>query len=221
MTWKHRLGRWLRRTLLLLGSLLALWLILSCTRIPARGYQWLSSDPLRVRMRDPDVIVVLGGGGIPSESGLMRCFYGAQTARAYPRARVIVSLPADGDPETSSVGRMRDELVMRGVERGRISLEHDARSTHEQSEAIAGLLRDQPGVKVLLVTSEYHIRRSLLAFRKAGLNVGTEVYDTMAPEAGMGAFTSVRYYFWYNLTNSITLAREVIAMTAYRLRGWL
>lgn len=221
MTARTRLARWLRRTLLLLGGAAALWLGLCCTRLPARGYQWLSVDPLRVRMNDPDVIVVLGGGGIPSESGLMRCYYGAQTARAYPRARVIVSLPADGDPDAASVGRMRDELVMRGVARGRISLEHDARSTHEQSEAIATMLKGEPGARVLLVTSEYHIRRSLLAFRKVGLNVGAELYDTLAPEAGMGSYTSFRYYFWYNLTNSILLARELTAMAAYRARGWL
>jgi uncharacterized SAM-binding protein YcdF (DUF218 family) len=221
MTRFTRCRTFVRRGLIGLGGVFLVWIALCCTRLPARAYQWLSEDPAQRRLRDPELIVVLGGGGIPSESGLLRCYFGAQAARTYPGARVLVSLPADGDPERSSVGRMRNELVMRGIDRARIDLEHDARSTHEQAEAVRALMRDRPDTRILLVTSEFHIRRSLLAFRKAGLDVGAEVVDTLAPEAGMGAFTGVRYYFWYNLTNSIVLARELTAMVAYRLRGWI
>jgi uncharacterized SAM-binding protein YcdF (DUF218 family) len=216
-----RLFRSLRRALTTLGALTALWIALAGTRLPMRAYRWLSCDPASPGQRAPGVIVVLGGGGIPSESGLIRCYQAASTALAHPAAEVIVSLPADGDPETASVGRMRDELVLRGVPAGRIRLEHRARSTHEQAEAVARMLQGRPAERVLLVTSEYHLRRSLLAFRKAGLEVAGEPAGAVAAEADMGGFTGLRYRFWHNLANSITLARELTALLAYRLRGWV
>jgi uncharacterized SAM-binding protein YcdF (DUF218 family) len=203
-----------------LGIFLLVWLLVCLTTLPVHLYRSLSRDPQRVTHDSPDAIVVLGGGGIPSESGLLRCYHGAEAARRHPGAEVIVSLPADGDPDTSSVGRMRDELVMRGVERTRIRLEHDARSTHEQAEAIALIYKARSSVRVQIITSEYHVRRSLLAFRRAGLDVSAGPAAIEAPEADMGGFTTLRYRFWHNLSNSVVLAREWLAILAYRLRGW-
>ena len=87
-------------------------------------------------MEAPEYIIVLGGGGIPSSTGLMRTYYGAMQSLSFPDATVIVALPADEDPDKNSVGRMWDELVRRGVPASSIRMETQGKNTHEQSERI-------------------------------------------------------------------------------------
>jgi len=172
---------------------------------------------------DPRYIVVLGGGGIPSDTGLMRTYYGAMHSLSYPDATVIVALPADEDPKTSSVGRMKDELVLRGVPESSILMETEGRNTHEQAERVRAMLGsgaiDDP---LHIVTEPTHLRRSLLCFRKAGFShvSGIGTHNTGA-EADVGAGTFLRYTLWTNLQLQIRVLREVIATGMYKLRGWI
>ena len=174
-------------------------------------------------MEAPEYIIVLGGGGIPSSTGLMRTYYGATQSLSFPDATVIVALPADEDPDKNSVGRMRDELVRRGVPASSIRMEAQGKNTHEQSERIRTMLGpaalDDP---VHIVTERSHLRRSLLCFRKAGF---TRVYGIGAQntgaEADMGGGTFLRYTLWTNLQLQIRVVREMIATALYKWRGWI
>ena len=174
-------------------------------------------------METPRYIVVLGGGGLPSDTGLMRTYYGAKHSISFPDATVILALPADDDPETSSVGRMRDELMLRGVPASSILIETEGQNTHQQAERIRAMLGqgaiDNP---VHIVTERSHLRRAVLSFRKAGfLRVfGIGTHNTGA-EADMGAGTFLRYTFWTNLQLQIRVLREMIATGVYKLRGWI
>jgi len=174
-------------------------------------------------MDDPRYIVVLGGGGIPSDTGLMRTYYGARHSISFPDATVILALPADEDPEASSVGRMKDELVLRGVPESSILMETEGRNTHEQAEKVKAMLG--PGAihdPVHIVTERSHLRRSVLCFRKAGFSrvfgIGTQ---NTGAEADMGAGTFLRYTLWSNLQLQIRVLREMIATGMYKLRGWV
>ena len=171
----------------------------------------------------PEYIVILGGGSIPSDTGLMRTYYGATHSIAFPEATIIVALPADEDPETSSVGRMKDELVLRGVPASSILMETKGRNTHEQAEGIRAMLG--PGAidtTVHIVTERSHLRRSVLCFRKAGFShvFGICTHNTGA-EADVGAGTFLRYTLWTNLQLQIRVLREMIATGVYKLRGWI
>ena len=171
----------------------------------------------------PRTIVVLGGEGIPSESGLMRTYCAAVQGAGAPGVRFLCSLPADQDPDQSSVGRMRDELVLRGIPRASIGLEYRARNTHEQALAIREILGagtlDEP---LLVVTSPSHARRALLCFRKAGFrNVSCAVAVATSAEADMGRGVFLRYGFWNSLETQVRYARELVAMVYYKLRGWI
>jgi uncharacterized SAM-binding protein YcdF (DUF218 family) len=174
-------------------------------------------------MEAPRYIVVLGGGGIPSDTGLMRTYFGARHSIAFPDATVIVALPADEDPETSSVGRMKDELVLRGVPASSILMETEGDNTYEQAERIRAMLG--PGViddPVHIVTEPTHLRRSILCFRKAGFSrvFGVGTRNTGA-EADLGSGTFLRYTLWTNLQLQIRVLREIIATGMYKLRGWI
>ena len=174
-------------------------------------------------IEDPKYIVVLGGGGIPSETGLLRTYFGATHSIAHPHATVIVALPADDNPETSSVGLMKNELVMRGVPASSILMETGGRNTHEQARNIRSMLGPEAiRAPVHVVTERTHLRRSLLCFRKVGFTrlYGIGTHNTGA-EADVGAWTYLRYTLWSNLQLQIRVLREIIATGMYRLRGWI
>ena len=215
--------RFFGRTLVRISAaLFLLQIVLATPLFDGIVESWLKV-PGADAMGIPEYIVVLGGGGIPSDTGLMRTYYGATHSMAFPDATVIVALPADEDPETSSAGRMKDELVLRGVPAASILLETKGRNTHEQAERILAMLG--PGAidaPVHVVTERSHLRRSVLCFRKTGFSrvFGIGTHNTGA-EADLGAGTFLRYTLWTNLQQQIRVLREIIATGIYKLRGWI
>lgn len=204
------------------AALFALQVVLAVPPFDGVVQGWLDM-PDAGAVVDPKYIVVLGGGGVPSDTGLMRTYFGAAHSAAHPEATVIVALPADEDPEVNSVGRMRDELVMRGVPPASIVMETRGRNTHEQARNILEMLgRSALDDPIHIVTERTHLRRSILCFRKVGFaqvwGIGT--YNTGA-EADLGVGTFLRYTLWTNLQLQIRILREMIATALYKSRGWI
>lgn len=217
--------RFARTVVGLLAALAAAQIAIAFLGLPRPLVHWFwcrpaSGTPLPP---PPDYIVVLGGGGIPSESGLIRTYHAWRLHAKYPRAQYIVSLPSDGDPETNSVGRMRDELVLRGVPAAAIHMEWRAVNTHEQAVNVAALLGDAARTaEVCVVSSAWHMRRSLGCFRKAGVvHAHVDAAASVSAEADVGDATLLRYGIWGNAQAAIDCLREAVALAAYRLRGWI
>jgi uncharacterized SAM-binding protein YcdF (DUF218 family) len=229
----------LRALVVLLGLLMLLNLALCFTPYPWRMYAWLSRahEPLT---EAPAWIVVLGGGGIPSESGLMRTWYAAQAGHEFPAARLVVALPDETFAVLSNVEKMRRELELRGIAPVRILAEKEGRNTREQAMKIRTLLGAKALVQpVLLVTSGPHMRRAVLTFQKAGFErVGGQVAEDTSVERDLsiedgelegrtlpvkmpGGGSFARYQFWNNLQYELWAAREAVALTYYWLRGWI
>lgn len=225
--------------LLALGVVFLLSLLLAFTPVPWWAYRWLATDTASLG-GPPQYIVVLGGGGIPSESGLMRTYWGAEAARTYGYATVVVALPVDGELDGSATGRMRDEMILRGVERARILIEPQGRNTREQAINVGGMIGpDHRKASVLIVTSPDHMKRALLTFRKAGFgNVAplaafsesvqsSLAYDTRElggrslPVSNIGSMTSLKYRFWNHLGYEVRVMRELTALGYYKLMGWI
>ncbi|MEI7881469.1 MAG: YdcF family protein [bacterium] len=204
------------------GLLFLLFMLVGWLGLPRPFMVWLKGGdakfPAAYRF-----VVVLGGAGIPSESGLMRTYHGAALARGETGVISIVALPCDQDPERGSVGKMRDELVMRGVSSNSVLLEYRGRNTHEQAANIARLL----GAKgltapVVIVTTPPHLRRALLCFRHEGFrNVTGFAAVSGEVEADLGAHTAWRYGFWGNLDNCLRVLRELTALAQYWVKGWI
>jgi uncharacterized SAM-binding protein YcdF (DUF218 family) len=245
MTFLRKVWSLTRALLALAGLGAVLLVVLAFTPYPWRVYMWLNArEPLPDR--EPDFIVVLGGGGIPSETGLMRTYAAADEARRHGGARVIVALPRDGVGADSSLGRMLRELEMRGVGRDRFLEEDSGRNTREQALNVRALLRKEGGPWgrpeepfLLIVTSPDHMRRAVLSFRKAGFAVvrgagafGTSVNaDLTFDVAEMGATPpavpdvgdsmALRYVVWGNLSLEGKIARELAALGYYKAMGWI
>ncbi len=210
-------------TLDVIAALVFLLLIVLAVSGPPQGIvDWLEMPELAPQ-ETPRNIVVLGGGGIPSGSTLLRTYYAAQYGRNLTGTTFVVSLPADGNPETSSVGRMRDELVLRGVPSSAIRMEYRGLNTHEQAVNVQRLLGPEAfNQPILIVTSGYHMRRAVACFRKLGF---TKVSGLLASEIGaeaeMGPWGWLRYGMWANLEREIRMFRELAALATYKAEGWV
>jgi uncharacterized SAM-binding protein YcdF (DUF218 family) len=127
-------------------------------------------------------IIVLGGstssriGGARGVTELNaagdRLTEAVRLARLYPDAPLIFTggigaILAEGETEAASAGRFFDDL---GVDADRLVLEDQARNTSENAELTAGLIEDRSR-PALLVTSAFHMPRSVGLFRKQGVDV--------------------------------------------------
>ena len=226
------------KALLIAAGIVAIGLVALCfTPAPWHLYHWLGNDPFALD-RDPDYIVIMGGGGIPSESGLMRTYEGAVAAKLFPHAKIIVALPSDSKTKFDDAYRMRHELVIRGIKTKRVAHDLKGRNTREQALDVSKMI-DPESNTVLLVTSPEHVKRALKAFRKAGgKNIaGRPAYQasidldllyqadslggSSIPMPDVGEQLMLRYTFWNNVRYLSDSARELFALGYYWLKGWI
>lgn len=129
-----------------------------------------------------DGIILLGGSEIPSISetrrvpalnlSAKRLVETAMLARRFPEARVIASsglsvLEPGATPGGQLLADMLEEL---GIAKERIEVEPRARTTWENALFVRDMLGSEIGPEWLLVTSAWHMPRSVGAFRKLGMN---------------------------------------------------
>jgi uncharacterized SAM-binding protein YcdF (DUF218 family) len=170
--------------LIVMGLIFTIMIVLACTSAPFWIWYNLGVKQAGIH-RPPDFIVVMGGGGMPSESGLMRCWYASEVANHFTRARIIIALPGDVTDSLSSVNQMKREMVLRGIAGDRIFLEDSGTNTRAEAlnvfkiisniqksrvtrHASPDLSRVTRHVSLLIVTSPEHLCRAVLTFKKAG-----------------------------------------------------
>ena len=133
--------------------------------------------------RVPDGIIVLGGaidaersnarGSLELDASAERIVAMLQLARRYPAARIVFTggspnLIEGPEPEAPIAGDLLEDF---GTMRARIVLESESRTTAENATFTRQLVAPKPGERWLLVTSAFHMPRSIGAFRKAGFDV--------------------------------------------------
>ncbi len=193
-------------------------------------------NPLEERFQRPaslpktiDGIVVLGGGlegainlargGYELNSGGDRFVEAEALARRFPNARILVSggigtilLEGEGDADTAP--RL---LAALGVARDRLIVENKSRNTAENASLSKELINPQPGETWLLVTSAFHMPRSVGLFRKVDFPVVPWPTDYRTPgRQGFGFFKDNETDALQNTTVAI---REWIGLFAYWLSG--
>lgn len=228
--------RILRNLYSVVGIFFLVCIILALTEKPFWGYYWLGTSKSELNWK-PEVIIVLGGGGMPSQSNLMRGWYAGNAAKSFPEALVVISTPGIISDSLSTPFLMEKELILRGVNPDKIVFEEQG--TNTRAQALNCLKIIKPQTPVLLITSPEHMRRAVLCFRKAGFEKvnGLPAFEnaleadlkfdddklggnkTMIPDVGENI--NARYQLWNHLKYEILIARELVALTYYRLRGWI
>lgn len=131
----------------------------------------------------PTGIIVLGGaldqvrsearGQVTLTSDGSRLTAGVDLARRFPEAKLVFSggsgsLLSEAPPEAAAA---RALWLALGVPPERISIEVKSRNTWENAVFTRDLLQPRPGETWLLVTSAWHMPRSVGIFRRAGFTV--------------------------------------------------
>jgi uncharacterized SAM-binding protein YcdF (DUF218 family) len=228
--------RLLRFFLILCGVFFLFCLGLSLTTLPYWGYHWLGTSK-SVMVDHPGAIILLGGSGMPSESNLIRSWYAAKAASVFPGSKIIIVMPGIEGDSTDTPEKMKKELVLRGIEPVRIYFETKGTNTRSQAMKCARIA--DPAKPLLLVTSPENMRRSVLSFVKAGFkqvgglpafeNPSEADFSFSDKELGgkpsllpdVGDNMQVRYQMWNHLKYEVLIVRELLALTYYRIRGWI
>jgi uncharacterized SAM-binding protein YcdF (DUF218 family) len=182
-----------------------------------------ATPPARV-----DGIVVLGGdfdtqltlARGPTSTGGMgvpRLIAFADLARRYPEARLIFTGGPGRlfDPELKDAAGAVGILRALGVDPARVVFEDESRNTAENAAYSLRLAAPQPGQAWLLVTSAFHMPRSIGCFRRVGwatIRPWPVGYMTVPGFEGMGGL-----YFDGGMGVLTYALHEWIGLIAYRL----
>jgi uncharacterized SAM-binding protein YcdF (DUF218 family) len=177
----------------------------------------------------PDGIIVLGG---PIDADLSvahdtpvirsapdRMIAAAALAHQYPNARIVFSggsanLIANDAREADFAGEIFEGL---GIDKSRLTMERRSRNTYENAEFSKTVAAPKPGERWLLVTSAFHMPRSIGLFRKAGFAVAPYPVDwRVGSRADLLSFTN---FAGDGLGRTDTAVREWLGLLAYYLTG--
>jgi uncharacterized SAM-binding protein YcdF (DUF218 family) len=177
----------------------------------------------------PDGIIILGGsidadlsvahGGAVVRSDADRIIAAAALARQYPNARILftggsANLMSNDAREADYAGALLESL---GVAKARLTMERRSRNTQENVEFSKAMVAPKSGERWLLVTSAFHMPRSVGLFRKAGFAVEPYPVDwRVGGKSDLLAFFPVADD---GLGRTEIALREWMGLLAYRASG--
>lgn len=174
---------------------------------------------------NPEYIVVLAGGlyrGADNEEIVLsadtalRIAHGLTWAESYPQARLILTGGCRNPNQTNGVAQfMASWAVGRGLPIERIITEPEASNTREHPLRILEIEGVEAGTAMLVVSSDYHLRRVRLEFDRSFENIRYS-----------GAIFKGRASLWERLIPNETALimstrclREIIGGLWYRVTG--
>ncbi|MBD1923063.1 YdcF family protein [Microcoleus sp. FACHB-831] len=243
--------------LLMIVSLVVLWkrprwtplpIVLALLVLLLGGNGWISDSIVRslewqniptTPLPTADAIVVLGGAtkaAFPprpapdlSEEG-DRVFYGAQLYREGKAPIVIASggrieWKGSGPPESGDMAVILETL---GVPKEAIIEEPRSLNTYENALYVRQILQEKGIKRVLLVTSAMHMPRSLLIFKRQGIEAIPAPTDFLVTEADINETSSTPQAILLNavpdadnLYKTTRALKEYLGRVVYSLKGWL
>lgn len=177
----------------------------------------------------PDGIIVLGGSidadlsaahDVPVISAALdRIVASAALAHRYPNARILftggsANLLSNDAREADYAASLFESL---GISKQRLIMERRSRNTEENAEFSRAMAAPKNGERWLLVTSAYHMPRSVGLFRKAGFDV--EPYPVGWRVGGRDHLSAFSNLAVDGLERTDLAVREWMGLIAYRLTG--
>lgn len=176
-----------------------------------------------------DGIILLGGfedgwvssrrSGLGVNEAAERVTEGLRLALRHPEAKVVFTGGVGTllAPGVEATGPVADFLADAGIARERLILEGRSRNTYENALFTRELVNPAPGERWYLVTSAYHMPRSMGLFRKAGFDVIAYPVDyrTRGPEDSLRLFERIPQ----GLMRLDLGVNEWVGLIAYRVLG--
>ena len=175
-----------------------------------------------------DGIVVLGGGESVSLShawqqvalgdGAERLTTMVMLANAYPRALLVFTGGSGSMVQQGTTGAevARQFGQSMGLPKGRLMIESKSRNTLENAVLTKAMMQPKPDQRWLLVTSAFHMPRSLAVFCKAGWPMQPYAVDFRAEKGNLLRFD---WGFAGHLRNLNQAFKEWLGLAAYKLTG--
>jgi len=173
-------------------------------------------------------IILLGGfedgsitetrGGLALNESAERLTETLRLARALPDTKVIFTGGSGSLFGGEGIGpEIRKFFIDAGIEPSRIVIENNSRNTYENAMFTKALIKPDPQDKWLLVTSAFHMPRSVGVFRKAGYNVVPYPVDfrTRGRRDAIRPLDSISA----GLARTDLAAKEWIGLLAYWMSG--
>ncbi|RAU22616.1 YdcF family protein [Paramagnetospirillum kuznetsovii] len=179
-----------------------------------------------------DGIIVLGGGlnpaisaarGQPSiNSAAARMTALIPLAKRYPDARLIFTGGSGSvlEQEFKEASYVKEFYEQIGFDAGRVIFESQSRNTRENAVFSKEIAAPKPGETWLLITSAFHMARSVGCFRAVGWPVVAYPVDYRTTGRGEVAWSDLRFSIVAGLGGMQTLAHEAMGLIGYRLSGW-
>lgn len=174
-------------------------------------------------------IIILGGfedgwvsagrGGLGLNEAAERVTEALRLGLRHPEAKVVFTGGVGGllARNTGAAEPVAAFLMDGGIAQDRLVLEGRARNTYENAVFTRDLVEPKPGERWYLVTSAYHMPRSMGLFRKAGFDVIAYPVDyrTRGPEDLMRFFERIPQ----GLMRLDLAVNEWLGLLAYRALG--
>lgn len=197
--------RFLVRVGLLLLALALLWAIRSPLLRAMR--QWLDVGQ---QPQPADYVMILNG------DETTRPFVAAVLVTTKFAPHVLITEVAQTAQELESAVMPYHELncqvlVKRGLARNDITfLPPPAKTTYDEARALAGFMQDRPHAKVLVVTNDYHTRRSRWIFGRVLGPRAAQLSFVSAPSDGFRGD-----YWWQDEAGFVTILTEYLKLAFY------
>lgn len=197
----HRLYRWTRNMLAVLGLVMVL-----ATATPI-DFWWAHAYAGSIDQPKGDVLILLSAAnddnGFISYSSYWRARYALLAWKSGAFKTIVV---------TGGAGPgIRNFLYAEGVPRDALLAEWQSTSTRQNGINTARLVRGMPGKKVLL-TSDFHMFRAVRVFRK----LGVDVVPAPAPDV-----MKMSEHWYSRIPGFETMVLETSKIVYYRLHGWI
>ena len=184
-------------------------------------------------MKPHELGIVLTGATIPMlqpddrvyfQRGADRVTHTVQLYKLGLIKKILISggsgmLTSEDEPEAD---KFRKAMVMMGVPAGDIYIENETRNTYESAVKVKPMLDslDFKPEDCLLITSAFHMRRSLACYHKAGVNIepfSTDFYAHARYFHPDGLFIPKieAMLIWHKLM------KEWVGFVAYKLAGYI
>jgi uncharacterized SAM-binding protein YcdF (DUF218 family) len=195
-----------------LGTFLAL-LALSFTPLSNVLSQWLSKAPHH--LESADAIVVLGSGirenGSLTDSSLRRALHGIDLYRLGLTKTIVFTGPRNvtGLAEAEVRATLARQM---GIPRAAVLTDITARTTREEAQQVAALLRARGMSRILLVVDAEGVRRAARLFERQGFEViASPAVDISTSDGAPGA----------RLRETRQILIELLALAYYHAVGYL
>jgi len=179
-----------------------------------------------------DVGIVLGGSMRYYDQSAKRVVYSnsvdrlIQSMELYHRGKIKKILLTGGSgfvnfQEWKESGLIANVLLISGVKSEDIILENNSRNTYENAKMSASILNTKKyGDKFLLITSAFHMRRSLACFNKCGIRTTPFSVDVRSG-IHLLTFDKIIEPNADNLAAWDVLIHEWVGMGMYRLMNYI